>query len=161
MLAASWHDNGLQIANRLGLQSIKVRLMTTSKVSHVHSNPPPVLAYIQSACLPTHRGGIYGLTLFAFFNYLPNSCLRDLRTYQFHEVECALYARVPTRSVNGPNVSGIQLAHKCSTYWLNGFCFFPKCIQPSLGHSSEWIGSVHLDRVSEIHRCTQAESVRR
>ena len=81
--------------------------MTTSKVSHVHSNPPPVLAYIQSACLPTHRGWIYGLTLFAFSNYLPNSCLRDLRTCQFHKVECALYARVPTRLVNDPNASGM------------------------------------------------------
>ena len=115
--------------------------MTTSKVSHVHSNPPPVLAYVQSACLPTHRGGIYGLTLFAFPNYLPNSCLRDLRTCQFHKVECALYARVPTRSVNGPNASGIQLTHRCGAYWFDGFRFFPKCIQPSLGHSSEWIGS--------------------
>ena len=118
--------------------------MTTSKVSRVHSNPPPVLAYVQSACFPTHWGWIYRLTLFAFSNYLPNSCLRDLRTRQFHEVECALYARVPTRSVNGPNASWIQLTHRCGAYWLDGFRFFPKCIQPPLGHSSEWIGSVHL-----------------
>ena len=118
--------------------------MTTSKVSHVHSNPPPVLAYVQSACFLTHRGWIYRLTLFAFSNYLPNSCLRDLRTRQFHEVECALYARVPTRSVNGPNASEIQLTHRCSAYWLDGFRFFPKCIQPPLGHSSEWIGSGRL-----------------
>ena len=33
---------------------------------------------------------IYGLTLFAFSNYLLNSCLRDLRTHQFHELECVL-----------------------------------------------------------------------
>ena len=146
MLAASWHDNSLQIANRLGLQLIKVRY----KVSHVHSNPPPILAYVWSACLPTHWGRIYGLTLFAFSNYLPNSCLRDLRTHQFHEVECALYARVPSTSENGPNASGIQLAHRCGAYWLNGFRFFPKCIQLSLGHSSEWIGSVHLG-INECH----------
>ncbi len=76
--------------------------MTTSKVSHIQSNPPPVLAYVQAACFPTHRGWNYRQTHIAFSNYFPNSCLRDLRTRQFHEVECALYARVPTRPVNGP-----------------------------------------------------------
>ena len=128
--------------------------MPTFKVGYIHSNPPPVLAYVQSACLPTYRGWIYGLTLLALSNYLG-----DLRTHQFYEVVCALYANMSTRSVNGLKVSGIQLPHGCSTYWLNGFHFFWKYVQPSLGHSSEWISSVcmrfnecHVNRQSFLHR---------
>ena len=172
--------------------------MTTSKVSHVHSNPPPVLAYVQSACLPTHRGWIYGLTLFAFSNYLPNSCLRDLRTCQFHKVECALYARVPTRSVNGSNASSpIDAAHTGSmgsasfrsasshrrgtlvsgsarfTWDLtsatsivslysaaNSWSVLSRCLI-NISDAAFVRTLAFPDRVSEIHRCTQAESVRR
>ena len=118
--------------------------MPTFKVDYIHSNPPPVLAYVQSSCLLTHQCWIYGLTLFVLSNYLPHSCHGDLGTHQFYEVVYALYARMSTRSVNGPNTSGIQLLHGCSAYWLNGFHFFSKYVQPSLGHSSEWINWVFM-----------------
>ena len=124
--------------------------MPTFKVGHIHSNPPPFLAYVQSACLPTYRGWIYGLTLLALSNYLSHSCLGDLGTHQFYEVVCALYARMSTRSVNGLNASGIQLPHGCGAYWLNRFYFFSKYVQPSLGHSSERIGLVCM-RFNECH----------
>ena len=176
--------------------------MPTFKVGYIHSNPPPFLTYVQSACLLTYWGWIYGLTLLALSNNIPHSCLGDLGSDQFHEVVCVCFApgcpqdrwmvrmragsSSPMDAAHTGSVGSASFRSTSSHCWgtlVSGSARFAWDLTSASSVASPYSAAnswsvpsrrlisisdaalVHTlafsDRVSEIHRCTQAETVRR